>query len=171
MVILIVLCAAANVYLLCSPSAKVMPKVGTVLNLLALICATVYFMDGYKKQSQFFYKGFFAFYAIHLLTGTYGMVMDFEPSVMSAAWILLFEVTFANLLMLFIPANLGGKKSEVLAILNMCLWIGFLTFDVITGKLTSPIYAIRISSYVLCSILIVVLVLAKYNDKKERGTV
>ena len=117
MAVLIILCVISNIYLLATSSpVKLMPKVGTVLNLIALACASVYCIKGYHKSDSIMFKGFLFFYALHLLTGTYGMVVDFEGSVMAAAWVLAFEMTFANMLMLCIPDDLGKRKSTIIIV-------------------------------------------------------
>ena len=78
MAVLIVLCVMSNVYLLTNPStARTVARVGTILNLIALAFASAYCIRGYRKDDSIMYKGFLLFYALHLLTGTYGMVVDF----------------------------------------------------------------------------------------------
>ena len=169
MTVLIVACAVSNVYLL-TVSERVMPIVGTVLNLLALACAVVYCTYGYQKKASVFYKVFFLFYAIHLLTGTYGMVVDFNGSLLAAITVLAFAISFANVLMLFILDNLGKKKATVIAVINILIWFGFLLHHFIFRSDDIGIYTIRMASYLLSAILTSVLVYAKYADKEERGT-
>ena len=168
MAVLIILCVISNIYLLVQASVHIMPKIGSVLNLLALISASAYCISGYRKNAQIFYKGFLSFYAIHILTGAYGMVVDFKGSPMAAAWVLAFVITYANVMMLFIPDNLGEKKSKVIAAMNAVIWFGFLIHHFVFKSNTIGIYTIRICSYLLSAILIAVLVWAKYEDKKER---
>ena len=168
MAVLICLCVISNVCLLVQSSVKVMPKIGTVLNLLALSSASIYCISGYRKNAHVYYKGFLSFYAIHILTGAYGMVVDFKGSPMAAAWVLAFVITYANVMMLFIPDDLGEKKSKAIAALNAVIWLGFLIHHFIFKSNTIGFYTIRIASYLLSAILTAVLVYAKYEDKKER---
>ena len=167
MSVLIIACAFSN-FVLLSQSEKVMPKVGTVLNLVAMICTVIYCVKGYHKKESMYYKAFFFLYAIHILTGIYGMVVDFKGSVMAAAWTLAFAVTYGNLLMLFIPDNFGKKKSTIVAAINDVIWIGFLLHHFIFKSNTIGLYTIRIISYLLSSIIASVLIYAKYADKESR---
>lgn len=167
MSVLIIACAISNFVLLLQ-SEKVMPKVGTVLNLVALICTVIYCISGYRKKGSMFYKGFFLFYALHILTGIYGMVVDFKGSPMAAAWTLAFAITYGNLLMLFIPDNFGKRKSTIVAAINDAIWIGFLLHHFIFKSNTIGLYTIRIISYLLSAIIVSVLVYAKYADKESR---
>lgn len=94
--------------------------------------------------------------------------MDFKASVMAAAWVLAFEITFANLMILLVSENLGARKSKTIALLNACIWAGFLIHHFIFKSHTIGIYTIRIVSYFVSAILITVLIYAKYADKRER---
>ena len=169
MAVMIGLCIASNIFLLVVYSqGKIMPKIGAVLSLLALVCATVYCSHGYHKEESIYYKGFFFFYALHLLVGTYSMVTDFSDSVMAAVWMLAFEITFANTLMLFVPDNLGKKKSKIIADIDVVIWIGCLIYMFAFQSDSAEMYALRISSYLITAILAAVLIHAKYADKKGR---
>ncbi len=169
--IFIVLCAVSNVYLLAeSPSKKLMPKIGTVINLLALASASVYCFSGYSKKAAVFFKGFFCLYALHVLTGTYGMVIDFKGSPMAAAWVLVFEITFASVMLLFIPSNLGEQKSKIISLAALLIWLGFFAHHFIFKSHTVGFYTIRIFSYLISAFIACVMTYAKYADKKERET-
>lgn len=169
--IFIVLCAVSNVYLLAeSPSKKLMPKIGTVINLLALASASVYCFSGYSKKAAAFFKGFFCLYALHVLTGTYGMVIDFKGSPMAAAWVLAFEITFASVMLLFIPSNLGEQKSKIISLAALLIWLGFFAHHFIFKSHTVGFYTIRIFSYLISAFIACVMTYAKYADKKERET-
>ena len=170
MAILIAACAVSNGFLL-AKSERVMPIVGTALNLAALACAVVYCTYGYQKKASVFYKGFFLLYAVHLLTGAYGMVVDFNGSLLAAVTVIAFAITFANLLMLFVPDNLGKTKSTVIAAINVLIWLGFLIHHFIFRRDDVGIYTIRMASYLLSALLTAVLVYAKYADKAERAAV
>ncbi len=164
MVVLIVLCVMSNVYLLTNPStARTVARVGTVLNLIALAFASAYCISGYRKDDSIMYRGFLLFYALHLLTGTYGMVVDFKGSVMAAAWVLAFEITFANMLMLCVPDDLGKKKSTVIAAENGLIWLGFLIHHFLFKSHTIGIYTIRIVSYLLSAVILSILIYARYT--------
>ena len=167
MLVLIIACAISN-FVLLAQSAKLMPKIGTVLNFVAMTCTAIYCIKGYRKKDSIFYKGFFLFYALHILTGIYGMVVDFKGSPMAAAWMIAFTVTYGNLLMLFIPDNFGIKKSTIVTAINDAIWIGFLLHHFIFKSHTVGLYTIRIISYLLSAIITSILIYAKYADKKGR---
>lgn len=169
MAVLIGLCIASNIFLLVIyASGKIMPKIGAVLNLIALVSATVYCSHGYHKEESIFYKGFFFFYALHLLIGTFSMVMDFGNSMTAAVWMLAFEITFANTLLLFVPDNLGKKKSKIIADIDVIIWIICLIYQFAFRSDSAEMYALRIASYLLTAVLAAVLIHAKYADKTRR---
>ena len=169
MSVMIGLCIASNIFLLVVYShGKIMPRIGAVLNLLALVCATVYCSHGYHKEESVYYKGFFFFYALHLLVGTYSMVVDFKDSMMAAVWMLAFEITFANTLLLFIPDNLGRKKSKIIVDIDVIIWIACLIYQYAFQSDSAEMYVLRIASYLVTAILAAVLIHAKYADKKGR---
>ena len=96
------------------------------------------------------------------------MVTDFSDSVMAAVWMLAFEITFANTLMLFVPDNLGNKKSKIIADIDVVIWIGCLIYMFAFQSDSAEMYALRIASYLITAILAAVLIHAKYADKKGR---
>ena len=169
MAVLIAACAAGSVYLLTS-SEKEMPIIGTAVNLVALACAVLYCTYGYQKNMAVFYKGFFLFYALDLLVGAYGMVVDFGDSTLSAVTVVAFAVTFGNVLLLFVPDNFGRKKSAVAAAVNMAIWLGFLIHHFVFRSGDIGIYTIRIGCYLVSAILAAVMMYAKYADKEARLT-
>ena len=98
------------------------------------------------------------------------MVVDFNGSLLAVITVLAFAISFANVLMLFIPDNLGKKKATLIAAINILIWFGFLLHHFIFRSDDIGIYTIRMASYLLSAILTSVLVYAKYADKEERGT-
>ena len=163
--VLIVACIAGDVFALISAD-RIIPKIGTVMNLAALACALLYCLGGYRKKDSLLYKGFFIFYALHILVGIYGMVTDVSGSAVEASWTLAFAITFANMMLLFIPENLGKKKSTLIAAINVIIWIGFLIYHIISAGI--GVYTTGVASYLVSALIAAVLVYAKYADKAER---
>ena len=66
MAVVIGACLISNVYLLVQPSVRVLPKIGTILNIIGLASASLYCMNGYRKDARKYYKVFFTMYTFHV---------------------------------------------------------------------------------------------------------
>ena len=122
MAVLVCLCVIGNIYLLTTEATTVrsnfaastiMPKIGTGFNLVALVCVCIYALTGFKKKASLFYKGFFLFYAVHLLTGIYGTVVDFDNAAPAGALALGLAINFANMMLLFCAGKLREEEVRV----------------------------------------------------------
>lgn len=132
-----------------------------VVTMFTLMFAALYFMLGYKKNSAIYYKMFVWSYAVGM--GVLVLLMEGKPLV----FIISSLINYGILFVLAVGKDLGKVRSYILCILGLLLeTLSVILFIRIFGTQ----YISCMSSKVLLSILLLVMIYAKYADKDSRGT-
>jgi len=138
-----------------------------VLECITHVFALIYCLSGCKKKDASFFKIFSITYALFALITIYGKViyttignMSICPAVFSGiVSILLWIFAFVK--------NLGWKKSLLMALIIIVLEIA----NIFLASCVDLRYVFTLVGRGILSVIFGIMVLAKYRDKANRGTV
>lgn len=140
-----------------------------IITLLSLLSATVYCVYGYKKDASNYFKAFILLLAIQELIRIPGIVKlgGVMSGINISDYLIFIAISFAVMCVLFMAENLGKKKSVILGLVALLLNILIVIKSVINGYYFHLM--VLLPNVVLFAVL-VLMILAKYYDKAERGT-
>lgn len=146
--------------------STLMPKIVILVHFVAYFAGILYAFSGYKKEGVKYYKAFMFFVAIAEILSFAGKLTRSEPSTLS---IVLSGVCIVAALALAFVKDLGNKLSITLC--STCL--AFHLYNLIHTAVNASAKFQAITGPLSDAVLIIialVFVLAKYEDKAERGT-
>jgi len=136
-----------------------------IANLLAIILAFAYYFVGYKKKGNLYYRLFSGFLALkEMLAIMYIGVYENVP----AYTFIIFTICFGVYLILAVAKDLGKKLSFVLASINIALSAFAFAYVAMNVKYISVIT--YNSTRLILTLVLIIMVYVKYNDKEIRGT-
>jgi len=122
--------------------------------------AALYAVFGYKKKAALYFKLFCWTFVLHDLIAVVLLVR-----IMDTLGIIMLAMSFFIIAVIAVTLNLGKRNSYILAIANILLFVVMLVRNIIGGfPFSAPLSAI------LASVILLVMVFAKYRDKDARGT-
>ncbi len=142
-----------------------------VLSILAAIVGIYYIATGFKKEHANAFKIYMACYVLSLLTslisaGSYGT--ELLPLILTS-------IMFGLALVLFLGKDLGKRNSQIYCSIIVILAIGLFLQVLIShmfvangGDAYGTMLAIRQSSNLVLSLVLAVMMYAKYVDKTSR---
>ena len=142
-----------------------------VLSILAAIVGIYYIATGFKKEHANAFKIYMACYVLSLLTslisaGSYGT--ELLPLILTS-------IMFGLSLVLFLGKDLGKRNSQIYCSIIVILAIGLFLQVLIShmfvangGDAYGTMLAIRQSSNLVLSLVLAVMMYAKYVDKTSR---
>ncbi|GEM_PF-2643892 len=159
----VLLCAvvAANVYALMVKGAPVFQMLTSVGLLITAGFGAVYLFTGFTKEKSA--KFFVCFMAMYTVTEALGIL---GAKSLQTVNVLLLVLSFACAFTLTVAKDLGKTKSYVLSVTIILSVIARLGISYFSGKL--PVFGIRPLSKLILGLTVLVLVSAKYYDKKTR---
>lgn len=143
--------------------AIVMSYVTAIFRILVCVFAIYYVVAGCKKEEgSLYFKAFMNLFALAMLIEIANL------KVYTVFSVVLFALSFGALTVLSGAENLGQKKSlklsAVVAISGIAQFITFLKKDAVTTQTW-----IAIGTYFILALMCILMVYAKYQDKKARG--
>jgi len=153
----------ANLYALFTAKSPLFQVITSIGLIITSLFGAVYIFSGYTKvKSAKFFTAFMSLYALTEMIGTIG------AKSINTINMMLLVLSFGCAFVLAVAKDLGERKSLVLSGTIVLSVIGRLIISAMTSAL--PIFGIRPLTKLLLGISVFVLVLAKYRDKKARGT-
>jgi len=136
-----------------------------IFNLLAIIFALAYCFIGYKKKGNLYYRLFSGFLALKEMMaimhiGVYETVPGYT--------FIIFTICYGVYLLLAVAKDLGKELSLVLTLVNVILSAFSFAYVAMNVQYISVIT--YNSTRLVLTLVLLIMVYAKYNDKKVRGT-
>lgn len=163
LIILIVIAMALIIRNLFSSSNVLQAHLANILILLALASALIYCLFGFQKIDSGFYKLFITVYGLSILCSIYNETVLQKP-IISICWALI----FGAVCVLGIAKDLGKIKSICASVVAFAASIFPLVGSIVSGVRIEIVF-LRIIC-ILMTVILNLMVLAKYTDKAERGT-
>jgi len=136
-----------------------------VFNLLAILFAFAYCFVGYKKNGNLYYRLFCGFLALkEMMAITYIGLYENVP----AFTFIIFLICYGSYLVMAVAKDLGKEVSLILALVNTVLSAIAFVFVAINAQYISVIT--YNSTRLVLTLVLLIMVYAKYTDKKIRGT-
>lgn len=139
---------------------SVLGSLDYVCTMLTLLFAALYFMMGFKKDAAPYYKLFAWMFAISTC------VFVLAVRTMPIVFVIIGLINYAILSILAVAKDLGKKKSFILCIISIVVSAAAIVLFCILNAGS----VITMASKLLLSVLLFVMVNAKYADKGIRGT-
>lgn len=177
-VILLILVVAEiplNAVIIGLGAVDIIPRIGAAVNVVALAYAALYMLMGYQKQAATGFKGFVIFFSITLLIACASCSL-LGSEIIYAVIEGVYAISFGCSLVIVVAKDLKWKKSITLC--GVITAINFVMFVIIMifakgvsngGNLQGSVYQVRSSAMLLGSVILIVMMYAKYEDKKARG--
>ncbi len=178
--ILIVAAFAASMYVIFMESAPMFQRIYSAIDLLILGFGFFYFINGYKKDAASFYKYYTILFAFRIFLSIISVDALFDVNGIGRfpLKILMALLPYTPVLILALVKDLGKKKSlalsgSVFAWYFLCLVATIIgsasaRFDVLA--MLNTMNLIKSATLVVFSALLLVMTIAKYQDKDARGT-
>ena len=178
--ILIVAAFAASMYVIFMESAPMFQRIYSAIDLLILGFGFFYFINGYKKDAASFYKYYTLLFAFRIFLSIISVDALFDVNGIGGfpLKILMALLPYTPVLILALVKDLGKKKSfalsgGVFAWYFLCLVATIIgsasaRFDVLA--MLNTMNLIKSATLVVFSALLLVMTIAKYQDKDARGT-
>lgn len=164
--LLALICGGSAIYVSFSNNMDVFYKIEAIADLLALLGASIYLVLGYKKGVASVFKTSMYICALHALLVT-ALAVNEEVKyipVISCA------ISYGNIFLLALGKDLGKKMSYGLAITVVILrTLGFVS-SIFSGLGLFNTYSVLVLSQLVLALFVLIIVYAKYTDKKSRGT-
>ena len=160
------ICGGGAIYVSFTNNMDVFYKIEAIADLLALAGASIYLVLGYKKGVASIYKACMYICGLHALLVT-ALAINEEIKYIP---VIFCAISYGNIFLLALGKDLGKKMSLGLAITVVLLrTFGFVSsiFER-TGVFNT--YSILILSQLVLALFVLIIVYAKYTDKKNRGT-
>ena len=142
----------------------VLTYVGCLFRILVCVFAIYYVVAGCKKdEGANYFKAFMNLYALAMLLEVINLQAYATLSVV------LFTLSFGALTVLSTAENLGERMSMLLAcVVTLCGVAQFITF--LQLETVGTALWIAMGTYLLLALQCILMVYAKYQDKKQRGS-
>lgn len=142
--------------------------VGSIAATLALASGLVYSVRGYRKSAHVFYSLFMFLFAVSCFVKVIVGYVS-EPTTINYFIMFTGAVSFLVLIVLAFGKNLGVSKSAKFAF--VIFGLNFIVFVMELGTMgnNSPSFAFHFQELVL-SILVLIFVISKYDNKEARGS-
>lgn len=178
--ILIVAAFAASMYVIFMESAPMFQRIYSAIDLLILGFGFFYFINGYKKDAASFYKYYTLLFAFRIFLSVISADALFDVNGIGKFpfKILMALLPYTPVLILAIVKDLGKKKSLALSG-SVFTWYFLCFIATIIGSTSARFDAlatlntmnlIKSATLVVFSALLLVMTIAKYQDKDARGT-
>lgn len=168
---LIALCFGvyAGFYTMFSKEAGIAMMVGAMCSLAAICASLMYLFYGYKKNAASYFRGFMIAYALSQLAG---LVIAGQNAEKTGLGVLLVGAVYGPVLVMAVAENLGKKKSYTLCAIAVLLQIGVLVGAIITrgSANVGGLFLMRGYMQLTLAVSMMLMTVAKYEDKSARGT-
>lgn len=164
--VLSICCAVGIVYLTFTSNLDMLYIVESISNLLALIYAFFYLINGYKKDYATYYK------VAMLVNAANALVVTALSSNENTKYISIIScaICFGAILTLALAKNLGKNTSLALCLIVVVLrTMGLISCFM--ANATVDIVLILLLSQLVLALVILLATIAKYVDKQERNTI
>ena len=178
--ILIVAAFAASMYVIFMESAPMFQRIYSAIDLLILGFGFFYFINGYKKDAASFYKYYTLLFAFRIFLSIISVDALFDVNGIGGfpLKILMALLPYTPVLILALVKDLGKKKSFTLSGIVFAWYFLCLVATIVisaSGSLNvlamlNTMNIIKSATMVVFSALLVVMTIAKYQDKDARGT-
>ena len=178
--ILIVAAFAASMYVIFMESAPMFQRIYSAIDLLILGFGFFYFINGYKKDAASFYKYYTLLFAFRIFLSIISVDALFDVNGIGGfpLKILMALLPYTPVLILALVKDLGKKKSFTLSGIVFAWYFLCLVATIVisaSGSLNilamlNTMNIIKNATMVVFSALLVVMTIAKYQDKDARGT-
>ena len=178
--ILIVAAFAASMYVIFMESAPMFQRIYSAIDLLILGFGFFYFINGYKKDAASFYKYYTLLFAFRIFLSIISVDALFDVNGIGGfpLKILMALLPYTPVLILALVKDLGKKKSFTLSGIVFAWYFLCLVATIVisaSGSLNilamlNTMNLIKSGTMVVFSALLVVMTIAKYQDKDARGT-
>lgn len=178
--ILIVAAFAASMYVIFMESAPMFQRIYSAIDLLILGFGFFYFINGYKKDAASFYKYYTLLFAFRIFLSVISVDALFDVNGIGGfpLKILMALLPYTPVLILALVKDLGKKKSFTLSGIVFAWYFLCLVATIVisaSGSLNilamlNTMNIIKNATMVVFSALLVVMTIAKYQDKDARGT-
>lgn len=178
--ILIVAAFAASMYVIFMESAPMFQRIYSAIDLLILGFGFFYFINGYKKDAASFYKYYTLLFAFRIFLSIISVDALFDVNGIGGfpLKILIALLPYTPVLILALVKDLGKKKSFTLSGIVFAWYFLCLVATIVisaSGSLNvlamlNTMNLIKSGTMVVFSALLVVMTIAKYQDKDARGT-
>ncbi|MBQ0015334.1 MAG: hypothetical protein KBS82_08475 [Oscillospiraceae bacterium] len=178
--ILIVAAFAASMYVIFMESAPMFQRIYSAIDLLILGFGFFYFINGYKKDAASFYKYYTLLFAFRIFLSVISVDALFDVNGIGGfpLKILMALLPYTPVLILALVKDLGKKKSFTLSGIVFAWYFLCLVATIVisaSGSLNvlamlNTMNLIKSGTMVVFSALLVVMTIAKYQDKDARGT-
>ena len=155
-------------------------RIYSAIDLLILGFGFFYFINGYKKDAASFYKYYTLLFAFRIFISIASIDAMFNATLGSTSQlqIIVALLPYTPVLILALVKDLGKKKSYALSGITFAWYLALLIISIILSAankvdVSSAIEAmgvIKSVTMVVFSALLVVMTIAKYQDKDARGT-
>ena len=174
--LLIALCLAGCVYIFIVHPAPYY-IISAAAELLALVFSVLYYLRGFRKDANRYYRLFMLFYAFTYLAEMLAAVLTYSDlGVTTPSATLVFSLLlYGNTLILAVGNDLGKTAAYTLCGVNVLFYLLPVLGALIPGILTFDSPQLRASSmFLYCTWLVLALnallmTVAKYADKSARG--
>lgn len=160
-VIVLILAVAAEIWTVITATGANL--IVSIVELYVLFSAAFYWLYGYKKDTAKFYNLFIYAYAIVILFRVYTSAgFGSVPSAICAT------IAFGGTCILAVSKDLGKKKTLTIGFIVLVAMAVILVRGIVRGALLGA--TIGRAAETVDAILLNLMILAKYEDKAERGT-
>lgn len=165
--VLLALAILFNIYLLIAYPVSAKQVIYHIALCLAALAAVIYIFLGAQKLGAGFFKLFLILFAVASLVGTFlSKSLGIAPNLVTYVAVLSGIMAVCGILLTFVK-DLGYVKSLVIAL--VAIFCGFLRFFAGASRSLIEYTYASSSTVLLMTLAILMLVLAKYYDKEERG--
>lgn len=146
---------------------SMLPKIIILVHFVAYFAGLLYAFSGYRKNGARYYKIFMLCLSVSEILSLVGKLNRPEPSTLS---LILSGICIALSLVLLFGKDLGNKLS--ITACSLCLVIHLYNFFHTLINATTKFQAVTgpLSDTIML-VIALVFIIAKYEDKKERGTI
>ncbi len=173
--ILVFVQIVASVYLTAN-NAAVPDILAAFITVIGKIFALVYFARGFGKDDSKYYRGYFLIGAVTYIIDDFFLIFAESGPVSNAAsmiYLLIEMICYGNMLVIGLSKDIGKKWSLALVLINLAIYVAELVYYCATCDLQTMDGLRWVIGYVLWvagAVVSVLMVVAKYRDKAQRGT-
>lgn len=147
-----------------SAEAAIIIKIDSIVTVIALVFGLIYALNGYKKESAKYYKGFMCLYLISSAVSILSPALAPLPGASNNVLTVINGIIFVLIAILAFVKDLGVNKSTTIA-------ASILLLNVVKLFLSNKISIHGIFANFVLACVMCVFVTAKYRDKESRGTI
>lgn len=146
-------------------------------SVVALLCAIIYVVTGFKKDSAKYFKFFLYTFVLVVLCNSLGVIvfnLNFATSgqkTLRTITILINIAVFIILNILLLKNDLGKKVSFILSIVLLIVYAPTHIFNFVSGMITKQYFSgFRSFANLALTLVLVLMEQLKYFDKTQRNT-